>query len=259
MDRRVFVLGLLAAAGSAAAPPALAHSRHRSTDCGLHLLHSARLALKRSRRFVRGLSIEVAASPAIAVHKYSRRPSRHDPLVELVSSLEISVGSHAHRRLERNIRRFEERWAESLDRHERSHFHDHWQHDRWTTFETREHLEDCKACRRSLHLLIHDTELDLIPVLFEDEVTVVAPSAGPQPQRPLHLPKIPDGMRSALRGKSLVLRAEIDRHGRAEVVGVRGRGFSDFVVQRAVDMVERQAWNPSRRGCAEDVRIRFQW
>ena len=264
MDRRAFLLGLLTASGSTAVPgAALAHSRRRSSlDCGVHLLASARLAIRKSRRHIRGLSIEVASTPISSWRKSSHH-SHHGPFTVLAHSLELKLSSSPFRRLERNLKRFEERFEKLMDRREARHFHDHWHDGHWTAFDTREHLESCSACRRSFRMLIRDTDLDLIPVIFEEAVTVIAPFAGPEPVRPLHLPKVPDGMRSALKGKTLILQADVNRHGRAEVFGTYGRGFTDFVVQRAVDLVEKQAWHPARgadgRPCSEDVRIRFQW
>lgn len=268
MDRRSFIVGALAGAGSLAlSSPTRAHDVHRrSRDCGIRLLGSTRLALRGSRRHRMGLTIELAAGPgpSLSIRRTRHRRRGSDPFVELVEHLELRLGGQDHHRLERNLRRLERKLGDILDHREARHFHDHWHHDRsWSTFEVREHLDGCSACRRSFEILIHGTHLEPIPIHFEDEVTVVAPAGGPQPIKALHLPAVPVAMRSALSGKHLVVQARVGSRGRAHVTRVHAPGFSDFVVQRAVDMVERNPWRPGRsasgRPCPEDIRVRFQW
>ena len=257
MERREFLIGMLALAGSAAARPSLAHhGRFNVVESGAYLLHSTRVASRGCRAFARGLSVSLAST------------SGRQPRLWSVEGAVESFGDRLHsadkRQLERNLSFFADHFDEILDGDEAEHFSSYWNHGISISLsEARAHLESCGVCRRAQRVLLRETDLEWIPFLVTEEVTVIAGPQGADPKKRLRLPEVPYALRPALAGKELRMQVSVDRYGIASVTRVDSPDISDFVVRRAVHQIETTPWaaaaNRIGRPVDDTVSIVFRW
>ena len=255
MDRREFLVGALALVGGVATKPLLAHHRLLgATDSCARLMLFNRVASRGSRAYSHGFAVEVSLQALTA---------RHFGTVEAaVDGLGIVLSPEDRRRLGRNLAYLSAHLEEELGWQGARHLCSHWQHD-YGVFEARDHLESCRPCRRSWQILIHGTEVDWIPLVVREEVTVFAGPQGADPKSRLHLPEVPNSFRPGLAGKELRMKVCVDRHGVASVTRVDGHDISDFVVRRAVEQVETTPWlaagRPDGLSVDDTVRVVFRW
>ena len=256
MDRREFLIGALTLAGGAASQPLFAHHRLLGVaDSGARLLLATRAASRGSRAYTRGLSVEVSVR--------APSPSRFGSVDAAVRGLGDCLSPSDRRQLARNLANLTEHLEQELSWQGARHFCSHWHHDHSSVMAARAHLESCRACRSSWKILIRGTDVDLIPLVIMEQVTVIAGPQGADPKRRLHLPEVPDAFRPALAGKELRMKVCVDRHGVASVARVEGPGISSFVVRRAVEQVENTPWiaaaSPAGWPMNDTVRVVFRW
>lgn len=255
MDRREFLTGIMTLAGGAAAGPLAAHYHGYDTiGSSARMLLSARVASRGSRAFTRGITADIAADIILP---------RHPSVEAAVFSFGGHLSRHDRQRLERNLSYFADYIAELLDRDEVGYFCSHWHHRRHhDLFEARAHIEKCGVSRKAWKVITHDTDIELIPFVYSDQVTVLAGPKGPQPKSQLRLPEIPNTLRPALSGKEMRVRVRINEYGIASVEEVWSPGISDFVVERAVAQIERTPWAAATahgHAIDENIRVIFRW
>ncbi|MEM7349320.1 MAG: hypothetical protein AAF657_00845 [Acidobacteriota bacterium] len=257
MERRDFLIGMLALAGGSATRPLFAHpGRFQAVESGATLLLMTSMASRGSRAFARGLPVDLATS--------SGRMARFWSVEGAVERFGERLGRADRLQLERNLSFFADHFAEIFDWDDARHFCSYWNHEvALNLVEARGHLESCGACRRARRILVQGTDLGLIPFMVADEVTVIAGPQGADPKKPLRLPEIPRSMRSALAGKELRMKVCVDHRGVASVTRVDSPNISDFVVRRAVNEVESTPWvaaaNRIGRPTEDTVSVVFRW
>ncbi len=257
MDRREFLIGLLTLAGGVATRPLFAHpGRFHAVESGSYLLLMTQFASRESAIFAQGLSTDQRFGSGMLPRLWS--------IDAATRSFGNRLSSSDRRQLERNLSFFADHFEEVLDDAAAEHFCAFWNHQvSHRLFEARGHVESCGPCRRALGVLIQGSDLEMIPFLVGEEVTVIAGPLGVGPRRRLQLPQVPDSLRASLAGKELKMRVRVDRHGVASVTRVDSPDISDFVVRRAVHQVESTPWaaaaRVSNRSTDDSVSVVFRW
>jgi len=257
MHRREFLIGLLALGGGVATRPLFAHpGRFHAVESGSYLLLMTQYASRESPAFAQGLSADQRFGSGMLPRLWS--------IDAATRSFGNRLSSSDRRQLERNLSFFADHFEEVLDRDDAEHFCAFWNHQvSHRLFEARGHVEACGSCRRVLEILIQGSDLEMIPFLVGEVVTVIAGPLGAGPKRRLQLPRVPDSLRPSLAGKELKMRVSVDRNGVASVTGVDSPDISEFVVRRAVYQVESTPWaaatRASNRSVDDSVSVVFRW
>ncbi len=255
MDRREFLIGMMTLAGGATAGPLLAHYRGYDTvGSSARMLFSARIASRGSHAFAHGVTVDVSFDTLLP---------RHPSVEAAVDSLGGFLSRIDQKRLERNLSYLADHIDELLGADEVRHVCSHWHHQQHHDFfAARAHIEKCKPCRKTWKIAIHDTDIELIPFAYSDEVTVLAGPQGPNPKDRIRLPDVPTGLRPALAGKEMRVQVRVNEYGVASVEDVWSPGISDFVVKRAVEQIESTPWAAATshgRAVDENIRVIFRW